>query len=223
MPDSGKEFMAMAAVFKMDLDRERKFSTEEMATRRVVEKAYVNLKEMVDDGWTRDDLEKLIQVKHTQQGVCALPIIDGFKCPASLWSRAEWEDYKTHRHETDRPLADGPRTNGLKPEQVETLKSLLDIEAVAADGKAVELIRSLLPVSRIAEKLFGEEPIPNGTVYSKTFIMYRDGEGNRFPEKNISLAYAVALGRGLVPVMMPAELDKMLEQDDGKYKPFVID
>ena len=201
----------MAFTKTITLNKNRTFTAEELAQAKLPTHAYANIGEMLDDGFTKDDLEMLVQMKHTQTGKTALPIINGFRCPATLWTEAEYNAYKDARKTGE------TKTSETKSAEVEKLKKLLEL--VKDNAEAVEIIKSLMPIDSIAEKLFGYEPAEDDK-FSKDWIMYRTSDGERFENKTGTVAEFCSECKGLMPALLPAQLDKILA-DNPKYAAYV--
>lgn len=201
----------MAFTKTITLNKNRTFTAEELAKVRMPQHAYANITEMLDDGFTQDELEMLVQVKHTQTGKTALPIINGYRCPATLWTESEYQAYKDARASGE------SKSTEQKSVEVEKLNKLLEL--VKDNAEAVAIIKSMMPVDSIASKLFGYEP-EEDEKFSRDWIMYRTSDNERFANKLGSVAEFCSECKGLLPAILPAQLDKILA-DNPKYAAYV--
>lgn len=201
----------------LNLNKKAVFTVEEMESRRKVTRKYANIGEMEADGWTDRELEMLIQAPHTQSGVSCLPIIDGFSCPASLWTESERQAYNEYK----KGLKDGIGSTGTSPsgEKAKKIEAIFEYAKSLGDKKLIDMVAELMPTDPVAMKLFGREPV-DGEKFSVDWVMYRDANGQRFENQTGNIMEFCSLARGVIPAILPAALDSMLEKNP-KYKAFM--
>jgi len=169
-------------------------------------KRFNNLQEMIDFGFTVDELSGLTQApRDIPTPPSGLPKVAGIMLPASCKNQEEVDAYKNYR-------ANGKSANPTtenKSDKVAKLEKLLEIVTKFGDNEAIEIVKSMLPTPSAAKKLFGENP--NGK-YSMAYIMLRTNEGERFA-RNISMAGAFKKDANAQIVMTQVEVNKLLEKN----------
>ena len=169
-------------------------------------KRFNNLQEMIDFGFTVDELSGLTQApRDIPTPPSGLPKVAGIMLPASCKNQEEVLAYKNYR-------ANGKSANPTtenKSDKTAKLEKLLEIVTKFGDNEAIEIVKSMLPTPSAAKKLFGENP--NGK-YSMAYIMLRTGEGERFA-RNISMAGAFKKDSNTQIVMTQVEVNKLLEKN----------
>ena len=171
-------------------------------------KRFNNLQEMLDFGFTVDEISGLTQApRDIPTPPSGLPKVSGIMLPASCKNQNEVEAYKQYR--ANGKSANPNTSTENKSEKVAKLEKLLDIVTKFGDNEAIEIVKSMLPTPSAAKKLFGENPSGK---YSMAYIMLRTGEGERF-QRNISMAGAFKKDANAQIVMTQVEVNKILEKN----------
>ena len=201
--------------YSISLDRETKPVAEK--SRRRLDARYKNLAEMLAKGWSKAELEALIQAPRTKEAVNGnMPHIDGFPiCGTSLMNTREHEAYLQYK----KGLKSGSSCTAQKagPEALVLWAKLA--EACKDSPEALSLVAQLMPRARgPVETLFGEEPLEP---CSMAWLMYRHADGSRFADRMGTLAQFAAEDEGTECVFTKKQVEDLLKKCGEKYSALV--
>lgn len=200
-------------VYSISLSRDTKPVAEK--SRRRLDKRYRNLEEMISSGWTKSELEALIQAPRTK-AACGgnMPQIDGVPiCGTSLMNKKEHEAYLVYK----KGLKSGSSAQKTGPEQMALWAKLA--EACKDSPEALALVAQLMPKAKgPVETLFGEEPLEP---CSMAWLMYRHADGTRFSDRMGTLAHFAEEDEGTECVFTKKQVEDLLRKCGEKYAAMV--
>ena len=192
-------------VYNISLDRETKPVPEK--NRKRLDKRYNNLKEMLEAGWTKEELESLIQAPRTKEATGGnMPSVDGFPiCGTSLMNREEHEAYLAYK----KGLKSGSApAKARDPEQMALWAKLA--QACKDSPEALSIVAQLMPKAKgPVETLFGGEPIEP---CSWAWLMYRHADGTRFADRMGTLAQFAAEDEGTECALTRKQVEDLLKK-----------
>lgn len=200
-------------VYSISLSRDTKPVAEK--SRRRLDKRYKNLNEMISSGWTKSELEALIQAPRTKEASGGnMPQVDGFPiCGTSLMNTKEHEAYIQYK----KGLKSGSSAQKTGPEQMALWAKLA--EACKDSPEALSLVAQLMPKAKgPVETLFGEEPLEP---CSYAWLMYRHADGTRFSDRMGTLAQFAEEDEGTECVFTKKQVEDLLRKCGEKYVAFV--
>lgn len=202
-------------VYSISLRRDTKPVAEK--NRRKLDKRYRNLQEMIEAGWSQEELEALIQAPRTKNAVNGnMPFIDGFPlCGTSLMNQKEHEAYLNYK----KGLKSGSSASAQKagPEQTALWAKLA--EACKDSPEALALLAQLMPKAKgPVETLFGGEPMEP---CSFAWLMYRHADGSRFANRMGTLAQYAEEDEGTECAFTKKQVEDLLKKCGSKYAAFV--
>lgn len=201
-------------IYSMSLNRDTKPVAEK--SRRRLDKRYSNLNEMIEAGWSRSELEALIQAPRTKEATGGnMPQVDGFPiCGTSLMSKQEHAAYLAYK----KSLKSGSScTQKAGPEEMALWAKLA--EACKNSPEALALVAQLMPKARgPVETLFGCEPMEP---CSWAWLMYRRRDGSRFADKLGTLAQFVAEDEGTQCLLTKKQVEDLLKKCGEKYSALI--
>lgn len=199
-------------VYSISLSRDTKPIAE--SKRRKLDARYRNLEEMISSGWTKSELEALIQAPRTK-AACGgnMPQIDGVPiCGTSLMNKKEHEAYIQYK----KGLKSGSAQK-TGPEQMALWAKLA--EACKDSPEALALVAQLMPKAKgPVETLFGEEPLEP---CSMAWLMYRHADGTRFADRMGTLAQFAAQDEGTECALTKKQVEDLLRKCGEKYAAMV--
>lgn len=201
-------------VYSISLSRETK--PVEESKRRKLDKRYKNLNEMIEAGWTKQELEALIQAPRTKPSTSGnMPYVDGFPiCGTSLMNSKEHETYSSYKKELKKCSVTTQKTS---PEQQVLWAKLA--EACKDSPEALALVAQLMPKARgPVETLFGGEPMEP---CSMAWLMYRHADGTRFENRLGTLAQFAEEDEGTECVFTKKQVEDLLKKCGEKYAAMV--
>lgn len=201
-------------VYSISLSRETKPVAE--SKRRKLDKRYKNLNEMIEAGWTKQELEALIQAPRTKPSISGnMPYVDGFPiCGTSLMNSKEHEIYSCYKKELKKCSVTTQKTS---PEQQVLWAKLA--EACKDSPEALALVAQLMPKARgPVETLFGGEPMEP---CSMAWLMYRHADGTRFENRLGTLAQFAEEDEGTECVFTKKQVEDLLNKCGEKYAAMV--
>ena len=202
--------------YSISLDRDTKPVAEK--SRRRLDKRYHNLAEMIGEGWSKSELEALIQAPRTKAAVGGnMPYIDGFPiCGTSLMNKQEHEAYLAYK----KGLKSGSSSSSAQkagPEQMVLWAKLA--EACKDSPEALALVAQLMPRAKgPVETLFGGEPMEP---CSMAWLMYRHADGSRFEDRMGTLAQFAAEDEGTECALTKKQVEDLLKKCGEKYAAMV--
>ena len=201
--------------YSISLDRETKPVAEK--SRRKLDKRFKNLQEMIEAGWTKSELEALIQAPRTKEAVNGnMPFVDGFPiCGTSLMNVQEHTAYLQYK----KGLKSGSSSTATKtgPEQLALWARLA--EACKDSPEALSLVAQLMPKAKgPVETLFGGEPMEP---CSMAWLMYRHADGSRFDNRLGTLAQYAAEDEGTECALTKKQVEDLLKKCGEKYAAMV--
>lgn len=200
-------------VYSISLSRDTKPVAEK--SRRRLDKRYRNLEEMISSGWTKSELEALIQAPRTKEASGGnMPQVDGFPiCGTSLMNTKEHEAYLVYK----KGLKSGSSAQKTGPEQMALWAKLA--EACKDSPEALSLVAQLMPKAKgPVETLFGGEPIEP---CSYAWLMYRHADGTRFADRMGTLAQFAAQDEGTECALTKKQVEDLLRKCGEKYAAMV--
>lgn len=202
-------------VYQMSLSRETKPVAEK--SRRRLDRRYHNLQEMIEAGWTKSELEALIQAPRTKEATGGnMPFVDGFPiCGTSLMNKVEHDAYLAYK----KGLKSGSSSTAQKagPEALALWAKLA--EACKDSPEALSLVAQLMPKARgPVETLFGGEPMEP---CSWAWLMYRHADGTRFADRMGTLAQFAAEDEGTECALTKKQVEDLLKKCGDKYAALV--
>ena len=200
-------------VYSISLNRETKPVAE--SKRRRLDKKYQNLAQMIESGWTKTELEALIQAPRTKEAVNGnMPYIDGFQiCGTSLMNKQEHDKYLAYK----KGLKSGAAPAQKSPEQMALWARLA--EACKDSPEALSLVAQLMPrANGPVETLFGGEPVEP---CSMAWLMYRHQDGTRFADRMGVLSQYILEDEGTECVFTRKQVEDLLKKCGEKYAAFV--
>lgn len=201
-------------IYEVSLLRETKPAAEK--SRRKLDKRYKNLKEMLEAGWTKQELEALIQAPRTKEATNGnMPFVDGFPiCGTSLMNKREHDAYLMYKKGLKSGSSAAQKTG---PEQIALWTKLA--EACKDSPEALALVAQLMPKARgPIETLFGGEPMEP---CSWAWLMYRHADGSRFENRLGTLAQFAAEDEGTECVFTKKQVEDLLKKCGEKYAAMV--
>ena len=201
--------------YQVSLNRETKPVSE--SKRRKLEKRYRNLAEMIGEGWSKAELEALIQAPRTKEATGGnMPFVDGFPiCGTSLMNKQEHATYLAYK----KGLKSGSSCTAQKagPEQMALWAKLA--EACKDSPEALALVAQLMPKARgPVETLFGGEPMEP---CSMAWLMYRHADGTRFANRMGTLAQFAEEDEGTECAFTKRQVEDLLKKCGEKYSAMV--
>lgn len=198
-------------VYNLSLSRDTKPMAEK--SRRKLDARYKNLAEMIDAGWTKEELEALIQAPRTKEANGGnMPFVDGFPiCGTSLMNKKEHDSYLAYK----KGLKSGSSCTATKTgsEQMALWAKLA--EACKDSPEALALVAQLMPKARgPVETLFGGEPMEP---CSWAWLMYRHADGTRFADRMGTLAQFAAEDEGTECALTKKQVEDLLKKCGDKY------
>lgn len=202
-------------VYSIYLDRDTKPTPEK--SRRHLDKRYRNLQEMIEAGWSKSELEALIQAPRTKEAVSGnMPHIDGYPiCGTSLMNKQEHAAYLQYK----KGLKSGSSYTAQKtgPEQIALWAKLA--EACKDSPEALAIVAQLMPRAKgPVETLFGGEPLEP---CSMAWLMYRHADGTRFADHMGTLAQFAAEDEGTECAFTKKQVEDLLKKCGEKYSAMV--
>ena len=202
-------------VYSVSLNRDTKPVAEK--SRRRLDKKYRNLQEMLEAGWSKHELEALIQAPRTKEATGGnMPFVDGYQlCGTSLMNMSEHKAYIEYK----KGLKSGSSCTAQKtgPEQMALWAKLA--EACKNSPEALALVAQLMPKARgPVETLFGGEPLEP---CSWAWLMYRHADGSRFEDRLGTLAQYAEQDEGTECVLTKKQVEDMLKKCGNKYATLV--
>lgn len=201
-------------VYTVSLSRDTKKVAEK--NRRKLDKKYKNLNEMLEAGWTKAELEALIQAPRTKEAVNGnMPFVDGFPiCGTSLMNTTEHKAYLEYKKGLKSGSSTAPKVG---PEQMVLWAKLA--EACKDSPEALSLVTQLMPkVKGPVETLFGGEPMEP---CSMAWLMYRHGDGSRFENRMGTLAQFAEEDEGTECTFTKKQVEDLLKKCGEKYSALV--
>lgn len=198
----------------INLSRDTKKVAEK--SRRKLDKRYHNLAEMIEAGWSKEELESLIQAPRTKEAVNGnMPFIDGFPiCGTSLMNQVEHDAYLAYKKGLKSGSSSAPKTG---PEQMALWTKLA--EACKDSPEALALVAQLMPKAKgPVETLFGVEPMEPCSI---AWLMYRHADGARFADRMGTLAQFATEDEGTECVFTKKQVDDLLKKCGEKYSALV--
>ena len=202
--------------YSISLSRDTKPVAEK--SRRRLDKRYKNLGEMLEAGWSKSELEALIQAPRTKEAVNGnMPFIDGYPiCGTSLMNEVEHRAYLEYK----KGLKSGSSCTSAQktgPEQMALWAKLA--EACKDSPEALALVAQLMPRARgPVETLFGGEPTEP---CSMAWLMYRHADGSRFADRMGTLAQFAAEDDGTECVLTKKQVEDMIKKCGAMYAAMV--
>lgn len=184
--------------------------------RRKLDRRYHNLQEMIDAGWTKAELEALIQAPRTKESNNGnMPYIDGFPiCGTSLMNKEEHERYQCYKKSLRDNHSSAPKAGS---EQMALWAKLA--EACKDSPEALSLVAQLMPKAKgPVETLFGGEPMEP---CSMAWLMYRHADGSRFENRMGTLAQFAEEDEGTECIFTKKQVEDLLKKCGNKYAAFV--
>ena len=201
-------------IYNISLNRDTKPVAEK--SRRRLDKRYHNLQEMLEAGWTKSELEALIQAPRTKEAVNGnMPHIDGFQiCGTSLMNKKEHEAYLAYK----KGLKSGSSSTAKPgPEQMALWARLA--EACKDSPEALALVAQLMPKAKgPVETLFGGEPMEP---CSMAWLMYRHADGTRFDNRLGNLAQFASEDEGTECALTKQQVLDLLKKCGVRYAAMV--
>lgn len=167
--------------------------------RRKLTKKYNNLDEMYADGWTKEELESLIQAPRTKAAFNGnMPKVDGFAiCGTSLMTEEEAKNYYAWKK---------GKSAGAAPKQTaeETAELWKSIMSKCEDEELKALLRKVMPRPRnpAMDRLFGTDIIEELEKCSVYWIMFRGPKGERHENRMVDMKDLLPLvAEGWMPAL----------------------
>ena len=185
-------------------------------SRRRLDRRYKNLQEMIEVGWTKSELEALIQAPRTKEATGGnMPFVDGFPiCGTSLMNKEEHDNYLAYKKGLKSGSSTATKTG---PEQMALWAKLA--EACKDSPEALSLVAQLMPKAKgPVETLFGGEPMEP---CSWAWLMYRHADGSRFEDRMGTLAQFAAEDEGTECVLTKKQVEDLLKKCGEKYAALV--
>lgn len=201
-------------VYSINLSRDTKKVAEK--SRRKLDKRYHNLAEMIEAGWSKEELESLIQAPRTKEAIGGnMPYIDGFPiCGTSLMNKEEHGAYLAYKKGLKSGSSTAPKAG---PEQMALWAKLA--EACKDSPEALSLVTQLMPKAKgPVETLFGGEPMEP---CSMAWLMYRHGDGSRFENRMGTLAQFAEEDEGTECTFTKKQVEDLLKKCGEKYSALV--
>lgn len=204
----------MFPIYNISLNRETKPVAEK--SRRKLDKRYHNLAEMLEAGWTKPELEALIQAPRIKEATGSnMPVVDGFPiCGTSLMNKVEHDAYLAYKKDLKSGSSYTPKAG---PEQMALWAKLA--EACKDSPEALSLVAQLMPKAKgPVETLFGGEPLEP---CSRAWLIYRHADGSRFSNRMGTLAQFAADDEGTKCAFTNKQVDDLLKKCGEKYSALV--
>lgn len=201
-------------IYNISLNRDTKPVAEK--SRRRLDKRYHNLNEMLEAGWTKTELEALIQAPRSKEATGGnMPFVDGFPiCGTSLMNKQEHTAYLQYKKGLKSGSAPAQKSS---PEQMALWARLA--EACKDSPEALSLVAQLMPKARgPVETLFGGEPMEP---CSWAWLMYRHADGSRFEDRMGTLAQFAAEDEGTECALTKKQVEDLLKKCGEKYAAMV--
>lgn len=200
-------------VYSISLNRETKPVAE--SKRRHLDKRYRNLQEMIEAGWSKAELEALIQAPRSKAAVNGnMPFVDGFPiCGTSLMNIHEHKAYLEYK----KGLKSGSSAQKTGPEQMALWAKLAEV--CKDSPEAIALVAQLMPHQKgPVETLFGGEPM---SPCSLAWLMYRHANGSRFADRMGTLAQYAEEDEGTECAFTKKQVEDLLKKCGEKYSALV--
>lgn len=204
-------------VYNISLCRDTKPVAE--SKRRKLTARYKNLAEMIDAGWTKSELEALIQAPRTKEAVNGnMPFVDGYPiCGTSLMNEMEHKAYIQYKKGLKSGSSCSSSAQKTGPEQMALWAKLA--ESCKDSPEALALIAQLMPKARgPVETLFGGEPMEP---CSWAWLMYRHADGSRFEDRMGTLAQFAEQDEGTECAFTKKQVEDLLKKCGDKYATLV--
>lgn len=201
-------------VYNISLCRDTKPVAE--SKRRKLDARYNNLAQMIEAGWSKSELEALIQAPRTKEATGGnMPFIDGFPiCGTSLMNVQEHEAYLQYKKGLKSGSSSATKTG---PEQLALWAKLAEV--CKDSPEALALVAQLMPKARgPVEELFGGEPVEP---CSMAWLMYRHADGTRFANRMGTLAQYAAEDEGTQCAFTKKQVEDLLKKCGVKYTAMV--
>lgn len=201
-------------VYNISLNRDTKPVAEK--SRRKLDRRYRNLQEMLEAGWSQEELEALIQAPRTKEASGGnMPFVDGFPiCGTSLMNKQEHDSYLAYKKGLKSGSSSATKAG---PEQMVLWAKLA--EACKDSPEALSLVAQLMPRAKgPVETLFGGEPMEP---CSYAWLMYRHADGTRFNDRMGTLAQFAAEDEGTECALTKKQVEDLLKKCGEKYAALV--
>mgnify|MGYP004644761577 FL=1 len=200
--------------YQISLSRETKPVAEK--SRRKLDKRYKNLQEMIEAGWSQQELEALIQAPRTKEATNGnMPFVDGFPiCGTSLMNKEEHSCYIQYKKGLKSGASSAQKAT---PEQQALWAKLA--AACKDNPEALSLVAQLMPQAKgPVTQLFGEEPLEPCSLH---WLMYRHADGTRFENRLGTLAQFAEEDEGTECIFTKKQVEDLLKKCGEKYASFV--
>ena len=201
-------------VYQISLNRDTNPVAEK--SRRRLDARYKNLAEMLAYGWTKAELEALIQAPRTKEATGGnMPFVDGYPiCGTSLMNEVEHKAYIQYKKSLKSGSSSAQKAG---PEQMALWAKLA--EACKDSPEALALVAQLMPKAKgPVETLFGGEPMEP---CSYAWLMYRHADGTRFADRMGTLAQFAAEDEGTECALTKKQVEYLLKKCGEKYAALV--